>query len=108
MQQKELMAQIEVEANTSKGRGKRGGRATRARGRTGRGRIFNSSQGSVIDSAFLNVLFIKGFVPVQGNDVKEEVEDTEEMIVQRKKKSTANIAQVDITNANMSLVADTM
>ncbi|KAL8097904.1 hypothetical protein AgCh_030861 [Apium graveolens] len=74
------MAQIEAEANTSKGRGKRGGRSTRARESRGRGRISNSSQ---------------------------EAEDTEEMIVQRKKKSTDDIAQVDITNSNMSLVADT-
>ena len=36
MQQKELMAQIEAEANTSKGRGKRGGRSTRARWIRGR------------------------------------------------------------------------
>ena len=73
------MAQIEVEENISKRRGKRDGRTTRARG--GRGKISNSSQGSAIDSAFLNVLFREGFIPVQGNDVKEEAEDTEEMTV---------------------------
>ena len=107
MQQKELMAQIEAEVKTSKGRGRRGGRSTRARGRRGRGRTLKSSQMGTIDSAFLNVLSREGYVPVQGHELAEEVQNTEEMIVQRKKKSTTDLDQVDITNANVTLEVDT-
>ncbi|KAL8102550.1 hypothetical protein AgCh_027165 [Apium graveolens] len=107
MQQKELMAQIEAEANTFKGRGKRCGRSTRARGRGGRGRTSKPIQVTAFNSAFLNVLSREGYVPVQGHEGAEEVQKPEELTVQRKKRSAIDIDQDDTTNQNVTLEADT-
>ena len=86
------MAQIEAEANTSKGRGKIGGRSVRARGRGGR--TSKSSQVTAFNSTFLNFLFREGYVPVQGHEGHEgdeEVQKPEELIIPRKKRSATDI-----------------
>ena len=82
------MAQIEVEANTFNGRGKRGGRSTRVRGR---GRTSKLSQVTAFNSTILNVLSREGYVPVQGHKGAEEVQKPEELIIRRKKRSSTDI-----------------
>ncbi|KAL8091524.1 hypothetical protein AgCh_033954 [Apium graveolens] len=107
MPQKELMAQIEAEANTSKGREKRGGRSTRARGRGARGRTSKLSQVTAFNSTFLNFLSREGYVPVQGHEEDEEVQKPEELIIQRKKRSATDIDQANTANQNVTPDANT-
>ncbi|KAL8116906.1 hypothetical protein AgCh_023186 [Apium graveolens] len=101
------MTQIEAEANISKGRGKRGGRSTRARGRGRGGRTSKSSQVTVFNSTFLNFLSREGYVPIQGHKGDEEVQKLEELIIPRKKRSATDIDQADTTNQNVTPDADT-
>ncbi|KAL8103414.1 hypothetical protein AgCh_027836 [Apium graveolens] len=109
MQQNELLAQIKAEANTSKGRGKRGGRSVRARerGRGRGGRTSGSRQVTAFNSTFLNFLSREGYVNVQGNEKDKEVRKPEELIIPRKKRSATDIDQVDTSNQNVTLDAGT-